>query len=335
MCGLFGMAGRGITQEDLDILEELGIANMVRGLDSTGLIQGNLQKKHLSYRVEKDDIPFNDFVFYHRDYKKGIMTRTTDNFFMMHVRAATRGEVSKQNAHPFEFEDFVAMHNGTLKDKQYQDKEKTDSELFFKALQERVLKESSRDFVDVLKDHLASLDKDSAYAITILSRKDQCIYFARNQKRSLSCAVSHKRDVFYWSSEIGAMDYILQRHGRYDKSKDDYRVFTFSEDSIFKLYPYEISKGKEDLFYITKVPKTPIISSVSDVPWVEPNKTSVPAVGNIWPKKRVLFRSKCVQCQRDMNLIDMYEGVCVHEQNEQFQCKECVELETSIDNILH
>jgi len=58
----------------------------------------------------------------------------TVNPIIQHVRKVSHGKITDENAHPFEFDYFVAAHNGTLKGgfiKENKEEQRTDSEQFF------------------------------------------------------------------------------------------------------------------------------------------------------------------------------------------------------------
>ncbi|MCB0331405.1 MAG: class II glutamine amidotransferase, partial [Bdellovibrionales bacterium] len=45
----------------------------------------------------------------------GIAPKVRSDCIVAHIRAATRGEVTEQNCHPFQFNELIMMHNGTVK----------------------------------------------------------------------------------------------------------------------------------------------------------------------------------------------------------------------------
>lgn len=93
---------------------------------------------------------------------------------LAHVRAASVGDISEANCHPFSYGQFLAMHNGgvggfgAIKREMRRDlpddiyswvRGQTDSEHFFAAFLHRILKKkgkhNSKDLVDALRDTLA------------------------------------------------------------------------------------------------------------------------------------------------------------------------------------
>ena len=308
----------------------------------------------MSYRVVKAAINFLDFEEMYADMKTGVLERITDNLYMMHVRAATKGVINQQNSHPYDFPSFVAAHNGTLKDKQYDHKEKTDTFLFFEEFQRKLDNSPEADFDEVLADHINTLETGGAYAITLLNKDNRCMYFLRNLARPLNIAINMKRGVIYWASEQWMLTGILGRHGlktdQKDEKDNDFKVYHFEANQVHRLELDAIKKGEENLFYKTDIlARCPSPSFETELPWAgewrseqaytqtkkegeEEKKVSVPLVK--FKKHRPVYWVNCIGCQRDMNLIDMHEGVCIDDARDIYQCSECAEYDTNSTNLV-
>lgn len=108
MCGLVGLFG-DITPE---LSEAFGIMlrlDVLRGEDSTGVA---VVKPNNTVIVHKDVC--NAFKFVRTaDYIRDVH-RESLKLALGHNRAATRGTVIRQNAHPFRHGNIVLAHNGTL-----------------------------------------------------------------------------------------------------------------------------------------------------------------------------------------------------------------------------
>lgn len=99
MCGIAGYSGtKPLNQDKMNFL--LYMNSVERGLHSTG-----------TYTVEQGVIKAADTA---ATFLKSNPVPNT-NFFIGHVRHATVGVKNAKNAHPFEFEHLVGVHNGTLK----------------------------------------------------------------------------------------------------------------------------------------------------------------------------------------------------------------------------
>lgn len=203
MCGLFGVAGQ-LTAQDKRIFRNLGYPSMLRGLDATGVCEVKKVKKALSFRVVKEPNHFADFIDY-RPIKDTLFNYTLDGekLLMGHVRAATIGNLTAKNAHPFTTGDLIVSHNGTLEDVRFQpakNQDITDSEL--------MAREMSKDGIEKT---LGNISKDSAYAVSIFNKKDDTITFARNSARPLAIAHNLARGVIYWASELAMLEMVLDR----------------------------------------------------------------------------------------------------------------------------
>jgi glucosamine 6-phosphate synthetase-like amidotransferase/phosphosugar isomerase protein len=203
--------GPGITRADLKIIRDLGIFSQVRGMDGAGVyqIRSNAQKGWRSYeQLYKTYATFSEMVLEietkQRRRDKGmedILDTISIDIFMGHVRWATKGGTDSAQAHPYAYSTLVGAHNGTLRDKKYEDNVRTDSDLMFEDANRRGL-----------ETVLNELDPWSAYAITVYDKVQKRMYFARNDDRPLFFAVNKNRSVLYWASEKKMLEYVLDRN---------------------------------------------------------------------------------------------------------------------------
>ena len=111
MCGIVGIIGTPGKQLH-DIFENLLSLGLMRGKDSTGVAAISLNKKRAT--IVKD-VLFPLELIRSREYQNKITRKRNEIFCLIgHNRAATRGEIEKENAHPFAHEHIVLVHNGTL-----------------------------------------------------------------------------------------------------------------------------------------------------------------------------------------------------------------------------
>ncbi len=204
MCGLAGMAGGGINKDDIEAFNTLVYITGLRGLDGTGVVQGRSYERSTQFKTIKSAMDVPLFQHHHRTIgDKNLLMDPFENFYMVHCRAATLGEITAENAHPFEFDNIIGMHNGTLRDEKYRkDKTKTDSEQLFADINENGV-------IPVLEE----LSESSAYALVMYDRHSGEIIFVRNGLRPLWFAVNKLRSVIYWSSERDMLEFMADRHG--------------------------------------------------------------------------------------------------------------------------
>lgn len=199
MCGLVGMAGN-ITLEDRKAMRWLLEFDTIRGIDSTGLAvvtskDGDIdvyKKEGLPHKLFESSAVFDDDGYYIGPNAK---------VFIGHNRAATKGIVNDQNAHPFLHEGVVGAHNGTLRSVSMLEngnKFAVDSEAIFYNLGKFSI-ESTIPCVD------------GAYALTWYDDSSEKVYVIRNYERPLHWCRRLDNDVIYWASEAWMLEIILTK----------------------------------------------------------------------------------------------------------------------------
>lgn len=108
ICGLVGVIGN-IEKAHKDAFRTLLCLDTIRGPHSTGVATINSQGEW--DMVKRRGTPWD--LFDSREYHTTINKVTYG--LIGHNRYATQGKVNQTNAHPFEFEDVVGCHNGTLR----------------------------------------------------------------------------------------------------------------------------------------------------------------------------------------------------------------------------
>lgn len=234
MCGLFAAIGPGIVKADLEFLQSLAYVSGLRGLDGTGVVQGRTYYNHTSHKVFKQDVEVGYFM-YHQNvlHKRKVMEDVMDNFILGHVRASTVGNSTLDNTHPFEFDNLIGMHNGTLTNKEFLEPAhklgKTDSEMMFSKMDEEGVE-------PVLKRINSVGNEASAYAVMVYDRKTGNIKIARNSKRPLHYAFNTKRGVMYIASEAGMLRWLLARSGI-----ETTAIKAFDVDTVFEINPVKVA----------------------------------------------------------------------------------------------
>ncbi len=207
MCGISG----GVTQSVLSDFEMRNIAklwflNSSRGVDGCGLfdhkpdMKEGVSKTHFFKNAEPSYLmaseTFGDFL----DNKEGMWAKSKPNLIATHARAATKGEKTAKNAHPFlsSSSRFIGCHNGTITGK-YPNAERfeTDSAALIQTIEELGFTEAIKKF---------SADSSNfAAALSVLDRTDNILYLYRNTQRPLHCV--YRNSTLYWSSAEAELRY--------------------------------------------------------------------------------------------------------------------------------
>ena len=237
MCGLIAMFSEKLLERhELNALKELFIVTTTRGVDSTGIVWADMIDER-KYRTLKDAGNFFDLVANDPDYVKLMKA----NLVLGHCRWSTMGASTKENAHPYGFKEFVGMHNGTLKDLEFDGgslqnkkfpwkKDKTDSFLFFQKLNQ-TLKDGGK-IDDVVKD----LKWSSAYAM-VLWDKMSTVNFFRNYDRTLFIGVSKENGTVVLSSEERFLKFV-------ENKKISFDIHEVETHKLYSLNLKEVGKSK-------------------------------------------------------------------------------------------
>lgn len=111
-CGIVGFSGPTKSRFDLKKLHTLLYINALeRGMHSVGIFTPK-------NGIRKEGNSYTDVVSKESNI---IDTLEPDHQLIGHVRHATVGARTENNSHPWEFENIVGLHNGTLKDYSYND----------------------------------------------------------------------------------------------------------------------------------------------------------------------------------------------------------------------
>lgn len=218
MCGIVCVAGESTKQND-NVLETLLILDQLRGIDSTGVAV----------------IPRGDFdVNIAKEVGNAFDLMSTKGFFnamncatraiIGHNRSATSGTIIQENAHPFENDSIVGVHNGTLTSKWRlldQALFKVDSENLYHHMDKKGL-----------KDTLDNLQ--GAWSLVWWDKLDETLNFLRNDQRPMFKAWSLDHKSLYAASESWMLSVALARHG--------VKHTEITSTEVDQHYSYHISK---------------------------------------------------------------------------------------------
>lgn len=221
MCGIHLVINANTYTSGLDkYMKDCFLANQVRGTDSSGAFQVlksmNHANKSRNVDYYKDALCGSDFI----DTKGGsdiIKNACNAVATVGHVRAATTGQITADNAHPFlttrpDGSKIIGVHNGTLPSWRS------------KAGAEKFDVDSAWLFSKLANDGISSFEGfDGAFCLVWYdSTKPNSLFIARNDKRPLFWAFSQSGQVMYAASELGMLGWLLSRNNVTPKRIGDY-----------------------------------------------------------------------------------------------------------------
>lgn len=237
MCGLCGGASTYLVDGEIEMIKQLMVLNRWRGSDSTGMFDYIANPKALKpkkkaptpsparyWKSPSDALTFAQGAF--TDAAEYRWDKGRVQAIAVHCRAATKGEVSIKNAHPFYFSGdkapLIGMHNGTIFGEFKHSKEhETDSEALYRNIYEYGIEETL--------ENLASL-YNVAYALVWMNLEDRAIYFLRNKERPLNYLQG--TGSIYWASEKRMLAYA---GGTFIKSQQAPDIREFQPGLLYKL----------------------------------------------------------------------------------------------------
>lgn len=193
-------------KEGKDFIYDGLIASGVRGLDSTGIFQ--IDKKLDPY-IHK--LPVSGHMFT-EDKATGpfLVDTPLSPITVCHVRAATTGRVSINNAHPFQLfadngnKNIVGVHNGTLSG--WQSRAGSKSSLY-SVDSEWALARIAEDGVDAFEDF------DGSYSFVWWDAENPgALYFARNSQRPMYFARTPDKQHIMFGSEPAMLYWLASRN---------------------------------------------------------------------------------------------------------------------------
>jgi len=161
------------------------VVDQLRGQDSTGVA---FITKDNDVFVSKE-IGSPNFLMDTKSYEKNM--KRSNKILIGHNRYATQGAVNRKNAHPFEFDGLVGVHNGTLRNKHKLD-DPADFIVDSENLYHHINKNGLRSVLDIV---------DGAYSLVWYDKWENELNLLRNHERPLFMARSTDKTTLLWASE--------------------------------------------------------------------------------------------------------------------------------------
>ena len=207
MCGIIFAINSDYYSLNLDDwVKDSMLASQVRGTHSAGLFQVDVDGELL---WAKDGVTPTDFVRL-QEAARIINMSPSSAITVGHVRAATVGTISQENAHPFISErkdgTFVAVvHNGTLQNwRGHKDADQFDVDSQWLA---HMLATEGHDAFEYFTGAFAIVWYDSAHP--------DHLFMARNKERPLHYMVANDNKTLLGCSELGMLGWLSEKHALY------------------------------------------------------------------------------------------------------------------------
>lgn len=265
MCGIVGMIsknGFGFSGNDDDIFQDMLYTDAIRGMDSTGAFVVTKKNQVTIVKQAVDPgILFRTKSW--KDFKTDINSKGL--LVVGHNRKATTGAITSKNAHPFEKNGVILVHNGFISNaKQLDSTVDVDSESILTAL------------TDNKQDVIKTLDSlNGAWALAWYNHTAQKFYLARNPERPLSFV--HSENKVFFASEPPMLSWMLDRHGKkHDKIVmiDPWKVWEITVGTNFAMKELQVGEKNSTVWFPSR-PSTGTFSLEGDmcglqVPWEDP-----------------------------------------------------------------
>lgn len=217
MCGIFGTYHQTCFDHgQKSILMDMFRVGMVRGVHGTGIVSIDNKNQMMWRKVGGE--PYT--MYWTEGFDEFIKKVINDSRFVFgHHRAATKGEVNDDNAHPFQHDHITLVHNGTLTGGVQLKDGEVDSDALTKLVAEKGAKEA---FNQV----------SGPYACVWWDANQNRLNFIKNGGRPL--VIAKARGNHFWASEGKMLDWLLSRH--YSSiSPKEITWYEFENDRIYYL----------------------------------------------------------------------------------------------------
>lgn len=239
MCGIVGFVSKhtnGFSTPEKDMFTRMLFLDTLRGWDSTGVMGIT---KNGSVQIHKGAIPGSSFIWTKEYGSLADEMLRTGTMLVGHNRAATRGEISDANAHPFYVDDkIVLVQNGTWRgDFKHIKDVAVDSHAIAHLLAE----------TDDIQEAINKIN--AAFALAWYNTATNSLNLIRNSERPLYVAKFDHRGLMF-ASEIETILYALSKEKNTKLVKEPYLLPEYQllsvhiEDNTYEVEERQLTSPK-------------------------------------------------------------------------------------------
>lgn len=226
MCGICGVYG-WVGLKEKEALAHLQIFSQLRGMDSTGVglvYQSQNRKPEVLKSIGGlESLAGSHWKLF--DQRDMTLDEIGLQCVISHHRKATIGKITDENAHPFEFENIIGCHNGTileheLKKAGLHKENQIDSYVVLEAINE------TGEIAPIIKDI------SGAWAFVWWDKQNRDLNFCRNKQRPLWITHSQDEKTLFWASEPWMLHNALKRTGIKYRCNDTDNTLAYLKEDV-------------------------------------------------------------------------------------------------------
>lgn len=238
MCGIVFMAGK-ISPDMRKSFNDLLDVCQVRGRDSTGVIKVNKDGSDATF-IKQVGPP--SYLTESRQFERFMADGGEPSVLVGHCRHKTSGEVSRDNAHPFEHGDIIGVHNGTLL---------KPHEMPLTRKYGRVDSEMMFEYLSLAGPEEVFGEIDGAWTAIWWNKAERRINFIRNNQRPFSFIIVNKGEAIIGASEAWMLNAALRARGvePFKMEGQEDGVFPLPTNTLWSLTVNAQAKGDEKVLH--------------------------------------------------------------------------------------